>query len=207
MIDDSNIEQFLDQLASKSPTPGGGSVAAIMGSMGAALVSMVCHLTMGKPAYAAVEAEMLRVLEQAERVRSRLAGMVQADVAVFDQVMAAYRLPKETDAEKQSRSAAIQSALTAATQVPLECARLCVEVMQLSKVVAEQGNQGVVTDAGVAVVAAYAALKSSELNVKVNAGSIKDEAFASASLAELNGLLASAEALNADIFATVLNKL
>ncbi|MGI9213313.1 MAG: methenyltetrahydrofolate cyclohydrolase [Methylococcaceae bacterium] len=207
MTNDANIEQFLDALASTSPTPGGGSVAAIMGAMGAALVSMVCHLTLGKPAYAAVENEMQQILGEAETLRAQLTGMVQADVAVFDQVMAAYRLPKDTEIDKQQRSAAIQTALKAATEVPLSCARLCVSVMVLSRQVAGQGNQGVVTDAGVAVVAAYAALRSSELNVRVNAKNIRDETFASTRLNELDRLLEQAQTLETEVFGTVLARL
>lgn len=207
MTNDASIEQFLDALASASPTPGGGSVAAIMGSMGAALVGMVCHLTLGKPAYAAVENEMQQVLGAVEALRKQLSGMVQADVVVFDQVMAAYRLPKDTEADRLQRSAAIQTALKAATEVPLSCVRLCVEVMVLSGQVARQGNQGVVTDAGVAVVAAYAALRSSELNVRVNAKNIRDEPFATSRLNELDHLLEQARTLEAEIFGIVLDRL
>ena len=207
MINDRNIEQFLDDLASKSPTPGGGSVAAIMGAMGAALVSMVCNLTLGKPAYAAVEGDMQQMLEQAEGLRTQLAGMVRADVDVFDQVMAAYRLPKASDEEKQLRAQNIQAALKAATDVPLACARLCVGVMQLSRQAAELGNQSVVTDAGVAVVSAYAALRSATLNVRVNAAGIRDEVFVSERLAELGQILAGAEVLDAEVYAKVLERL
>lgn len=207
MINDKSIERFLDELASQSPTPGGGSVAAIVGAMGGALVSMVCNLTIGKPAYASVEAEMQTVLQQAEAVRRKLADLVQADVAVFDQVMAAYRLPKDSDDDKRQRSEAIQTALKAATEVPLECARLNLDVMQLSKIAAEHGNPGVVTDAGAAVVAAHAAFRSSLLNVMVNTKHIKDQEFALSRTNELKALDQQAEALNTEIFNTVLNRL
>jgi len=207
MINDNTIERFLDNLASPSPTPGGGSVAAIMGSMGAGLVSMVCHLTIGKPAYAAVDNDMRDVLEQAENLRVRLTDLVQADVGVFDQVMAAYRLPRDTDADKDYRSMAIQTALKAATEVPLDCAGLCLQVMQLSQRVAGQGNQGVITDAGVAVVAAAAALRSSELNVRVNAKNIRDRDYADNRLNALNDLLTQARVLEGEVFETVLNRL
>jgi formiminotetrahydrofolate cyclodeaminase len=110
-------------------------------------------------------------------------------MSVFDQVMGAYALPKESDAEKQARSGAIQSALKAATEVPLECARACAEVIALSRIVAEKGNRNVISDAGVAVLAGYAALKSAALNVYVNAGAIKDEAFVAERLSQLNAIL------------------
>ena len=207
MMNDRNLEQFLDELASQSPTPGGGSVAAIMGAMGGALVSMVCNLTIGKPAYAPVEAELQNVLQQAETLRRKLADLVQADIAVFDQVMAAYRLPKDSEEDKKQRSAAIQTALKAATEVPLECARLSVDVMRLSKIAAEKGNTGVITDAGAAVAAAHAACKCSVLNVRVNVKNIRDQDFTAPRLTALEELKNHAQSLDTEVFITVLNRL
>jgi formiminotetrahydrofolate cyclodeaminase len=207
MIKDKTIHQFLDDLASKSATPGGGSAAAIMGAMGAALVSMVCNLTIGKKNYEAVEPEMKELLTKAENLRAQLMDMVRADVEVFDKVMGAYGLPKETQEQKTARSQQIQSALQEATDVPIACAKACAEVIRLSKIVAEKGNRNVVSDAGVAVVAGYAALKSAALNVYVNAGAIKDEKFVSSRLAELNGILSGMDLLNEEIFQTVKSKL
>ena len=105
MITDSSIEKFLDDLAGGNPTPGGGSAAAIMGAMGAALVSMVCNVTIGKKGYEAVEPEMKAVRDESERVRRRLTAMVAEDIAAFDSIMAAYKLPKATDGEKALRGA------------------------------------------------------------------------------------------------------
>src|SRR5690606_26074746 len=122
MIKDKTIHQFLDELASKSATPGGGSAAAIMGAMKAALGSMVCNLNIGKKNYEAVEPEMKELLAKAETLRAQLMDMVRADVEVFDKVMSAYGLPRETDEQKAVRSEAIQLALKAATDVPIECA-------------------------------------------------------------------------------------
>lgn len=207
MIENTTVEKFLDELASKSATPGGGSAAAIMGAMGAALVSMVCNLTVGKKNYESVEGEIKRLLAQAEALRTRLAGMVRADVEAFNRVMAAYGLPKVTETEKQARSAAIQDALKAATDVPLECARACAEVIRLSRTAAEKGNKNVVSDAGVAVVAGYAALRSAALNVQVNTGVIKDEAFVASRLDELNRIMADMEGLNNEIYQLVQEKL
>jgi hypothetical protein len=129
MIKQSAIDKFLDDLASQNATPGGGSVAAIIGAMGAALVAMVCNLTIGKKKYAGVEAEMRALLERAEALRHRLTGMIEDDVKAFDAVMGAYGMPKETDAEKASRSAAIQEALKLATDVPLRCCHAAREVI------------------------------------------------------------------------------
>lgn len=207
MIKDQPIQQFLDGLASKSPTPGGGGAAAVMGAMGAALVSMVCNLTLGKKHYVAVEDEMAAALKQAENLRARLTDMIRADAEVFDRVMAAYGLPKETDEEKQARAEAIQAALKSATEVPLACAKACSEVVELSRVVAEKGNKSVISDAGVAVLAGYAGLKSAALNVYVNVGAIKDEGFVQSRISELNAILTGMEVSVEEIYQEVEAKL
>ena len=190
MIKDSSVDKFLDDLASSAPTPGGGSAAAIMGGMGAALVSMVCNLTIGKKNYAEVEEEMKTLLAQAESLRGRLTDMVKHDVDAFDGLMAAYGLPKDTDEQKAARSQAIQDSLKAATDAPLACARACAEVIALSLTAAEKGNRNVVSDAGVAALAAQAALRSAALNVDINVPSIKDADFAASRRAETDALLA-----------------
>lgn len=207
MIKDRPVQQFLDELASKSSTPGGGSAAAIMGAMGAALVSMVCNLTIGKKNYEAVEDEMKAALDKAESLRTLLTDMIRQDVEAFDHVMVCYGLPKETDEEKALRSGQIQLALKTATTVPLSCARACAEVIVLSKIAAEKGNKNVVSDAGVAVSAGLAGLKSAALNVYVNTSSIKDEAFVKQHLDELNRLLASMDISTEEIYQQVKSKL
>ena len=110
MIKDKSIQVFLDELAGKSSTPGGGSAAAIIGAMGAALISMVANFTVGKKGYESVDAEARDILGKAESLRDQLTGMIKADVDVFNRVMAAYGMPKETDEQKSARSAEIQSA-------------------------------------------------------------------------------------------------
>jgi formiminotetrahydrofolate cyclodeaminase len=207
MIKEQPVQQFLDELASKASTPGGGSAAAIMGAMGAALVSMVCNLTVGKKNYEDVSDELQKVLTQAEDLRGRLTDMIRADVEVFDQVMAAYGLPKDSDEQKTARSAAIQTALRAATDVPLNCARACAEAIALTKVVAEKGNRNVISDAGVAVLAAYAALRSAALNVYINAGGIKDKEFVDGRLAELQKILDGTDTATEEIYQLVKSKL
>ncbi len=206
-IKDLPLQTFLDRLASGSSTPGGGSAAGVMGAIGAALVSMVCHFTVGREKYAAVDAQMRETLVAAEAARLSLTGAIVADVAVFDQVMAAYGLPKGSENEKVARSAAIQLALKEATDVPLGCARACVDVIRLSASAAAQGNLNVISDAGVAVMAAYAGLKSAALNVYINVGNIKDEAFTSSRVAEVEALVAEAEASVAQVFDAVRAKL
>ena len=206
-IKDKSVQQFLDELASRQATPGGGSAAAVMGAQSAALISMVCNLTIGKPRYAEVEEDMQALLLRSESLREKLTGMIKADIDVFDKLMACYGLAKDTDEEKAERSAQIQSVLKQATIVPLECAKACAEAIELSRIAAEKGNAGVISDAGVAVMAGYGALKSAALNVYINAGSIKDKEFANSKLAELEKILNGAEVATDEIYQIVKAKL
>jgi formiminotetrahydrofolate cyclodeaminase len=157
MIKQSSIEVFLDELASRKSTPGGGSAAAVIGAMSAALLSMVCNLTIGKANYRDVEVELRSVLTRAEDLRRELTDMIEDDVRAFNAVMEAYGMPRRTEDEAASRTKAIQQALRAATAVPLRCGRACRELIDLSVVVAKKGNRNVVSDAGAAVLAANAA--------------------------------------------------
>ncbi len=206
-IKDTEIEPFLDALASNSATPGGGSAAAIIGAMGAALVSMICNLTIGKKKYADVEAELKGVLAKAEKLRRRLTGMIEDDVQAFDAVMAAYGMAKETDADKAARGEAIQAALKQATDVPLRCCHAAREVIDLAAIASDKGNLNVISDAGVGALAAYAALRSAALNVFTNAKMITDRTFAEAKLKEVNELLAGAEVATEKAYGVVKSKL
>jgi formiminotetrahydrofolate cyclodeaminase len=205
-IKDTAIEPFLDALASSQATPGGGSAAAILGAMGAALVSMVCNLTIGKKKYAEVEDEMKDVLAKAEDLRVRMTGMIQEDVKAFDTVMGAYGMPKETDAEKTARDVAIQAGLKQATEVPIRCCHLAREVIDLALTASEKGNLNVISDAGVGVLSAYAALRSAALNVFINVKMISDKSFVDAKLSELEGLLDGAEAATEKAYGIVKGK-
>lgn len=207
MITDLSTEAFLDALASGNATPGGGSAAAVMGAMAAALVSMVCNLTIGKKGYESAEAEMKSVLSEAEALRARLLEMVPQDIAAFDWLMAGYKLPKGTDAEKSARSAAIQKGLQGATQVPLDCAVACAEVVRLTARAVEVGNVNVISDVGVGVLAGWAALRSAALNVHINAPQIKDREFTESRLAQLEELLAECGPLAEQVHDRVHGKL
>lgn len=206
-IKDKSIQMFLDELASKAPTPGGGSAAAVMGAQAAALISMVCNLTIGKPKFAEVEARMQALLMESESLRQQLTGMIKADVEVFNRLMACYRMPKETEQEKTLRSEAIQVVLREATEVPMACARACAESIRLSRVAAEYGSVGVISDAGVAAMVAHAGLKSAALNVYINIGSVRDKAFADQKRAELEGILKGVDQAVEEIYQQVKAKL
>jgi methenyltetrahydrofolate cyclohydrolase len=202
-----SVEKFLDDLASGNPTPGGGSAAATMGAMGAALVSMVCNVTIGKKGCEAAEPEMRAVLRESENLRRRLTRMVAEDIAAFDGIMAAYKLPKANDGDKEARAAAIQAGLRRATEVPMDCARACAEVIALSRRASEHGYLNVISDGGVAVLAGFTGVRSAALNVYINAPALKDRAFADKALADLEKLLTHCAAECEAVYTLVRNKL
>ncbi len=175
MLIDKKVSNFLNELASNSPTPGGGSVAALAGALGAALISMVGNLTVGKKKYEDVEEDIKKILSSSEKLRYELSQLIEDDVKVFNNFMATYKMPKETENEKKIRAEKMQEALIKAAKVPLRVAYKCLDILSLSKEVAEKGNINVVSDAGVAALMAEAALESAILNVKINLKMIKDE--------------------------------
>ncbi len=207
MTKDNTIAAFLDDLASERPTPGGGGAAAVCGAIGAALVSMVANLTIGKKNYEAVSEELKAVNEKATALRAELTGAIEEDVAAFNSVMGAYGLPRATEQERAKRTAAIQAALKDATLAPLRAVKACFEVMRLSATVADKGNFNVISDAGVAVLAANAGLASAALNVFINAKAIKDRDFAEKQLAEVNALIGQAAELTEQVYQTVRGKI
>ena len=146
MLVDKNVKEFLDELASESPAPGGGSVAALSGALAAALAGMVCNLTLGKEKYANSQDMMLAVRGRSGVLRGKLIQIIDDDTEAFNQVMAAFKLPKGTDAEKEERKKAIQEAMKKASEVPLEVCKMSNEILKLTKVVAEKGNQNSTTN-------------------------------------------------------------
>jgi methenyltetrahydrofolate cyclohydrolase len=207
MTANSSIATFLDDLASERPTPGGGGAAALCGAIGAALVSMVANLTIGKKNYEAVWQDLEAVNTKAEALRAELTGAIEEDVMAFNAVMAAYGLPRATEEEKAKRTASIQAALKNATLAPLRAVKACFEVIRLSATVAEKGNLNVISDAGVAVLSANAGLRSAAINVFVNAKAIKDRDFAEKQLAQVNALLARAAETTESVYQTVRDKI
>jgi len=180
---------FLDKLASRSPEPGGGSVSALVGALGAALVSMVGNLTLGKEKYADVQDKVEELLGSSEKLRAELQDLIQKDTEVYADVSAAFKLPRETEEEKAERTSRIQDALKLATEVPFEIGEKCLEVAQLSETSAVIGNVGAVSDAGVAVLLAEAAAQSAALNVKINVNSIEDREFSQGKWSRIQEIL------------------
>ena len=189
------VEVYLDALASDAPTPGGGAVAALAGATGAALISMVCNLTIGRTGYEEAEERMRGVLDEAEASRKALLDLADQDAAAFGAVMAAFTMPKETDAEKAVRSQAIQAGYEAATTVPLEIAKRAAELMELAREATEIGNANAASDGACAAQALSASVWSATYNIEINAAALKDPAKAQALRDEVSALRAHAEAL------------
>ena len=174
---DMTIAEFADMVASDSPVPGGGSMAAVSGVMGAALAEMVANLTVGKKKYVEVEEEMKEVASKASSLRTKLLNDIQRDSDSYDKVMAAYKMHKETDEEKAKRENAIQESLKSAALVPLDVAETAFEIISLTEAVVEKGNKNAVTDGLVACMMVRTAVLSALFNVKINLDSIMDEDF------------------------------
>jgi len=177
MLIDKTLSQFLDELASNSPAPGGGSVAALAGAAGAALASMVCNLTIGKKKYAEVQDELKAVLDQTELLRKELTQLIDKDTEAFNSVMAAFGLPKATEQEQAARATAIQEATKAATLVPLSVMQTCEKALLHAKTVAQKGNKNSASDAGVAALMLQAGCAGAALNVRINLGGLNDPSF------------------------------
>ncbi|MEX1274402.1 MAG: cyclodeaminase/cyclohydrolase family protein [Bacteroidota bacterium] len=194
MLTEKTVDEFLDELASDSPAPGGGSVAALAGATGAALTAMVCRLTIGKKKYAEVQEEMESILQEAEELRRELTRLVDEDTEAFNRVMAAFGLPKETTEQQERRAAAIQEATREATLVPLRVMKLVDRSLPLAVRVAEKGNKNSASDAGVAALMLQAACSGAALNVRTNLGSLKDESFVRETTGQVKEIVQRVEA-------------
>lgn len=204
---DGSIRAFLDKLATSSPEPGGGSVAALAAALGAGLVSMVASLTVGKEKYAGVQDDVKVLLDRSETVRAALQELVQKDAEVYGAVSEAMKLPRDTDEQKVARDRLMQAALVEAAKVPLAIAEQALTVAELSLTAGEIGNVNAVSDAGVAVLLADAAAQSAALNVKINVGWIQDEAFNDASWSRVQEILVKTAALRVSVMGLTYEKL
>ncbi|MDE6010891.1 MAG: glutamate formimidoyltransferase [Muribaculaceae bacterium] len=180
---DLSVRGFAEETASESPAPGGGSISAYMGALGAALGTMVANLTAHKAAYDDRWEEFSAYAEKGQTLMDRLLQLVDEDTAAFNRIMDVFAMPKSNDAEKAARAAALEAATLYATQVPLRTMEAASEVFPLVKAMAEFGNPNSVTDAGVGALAARAAVRGAFLNVKINASGLKDRAAADALIA------------------------
>jgi len=194
MLSGLTVQSFLDQLASGSPAPGGGAVAGLAGALGAALVSMVGNLTTGRKKYAAVAADMQRIVTRAEALRQQLTGLIDGDVTAYEAVMAAYQQPKDTPEQAAARTAAVQEALKVATRVPLETLAACVAVIEICPEMIEKGNPNAISDGGAGLLAAQTGMRIAGLNVRINLEQIADGAFVAGVESEMRSLVERGEA-------------
>lgn len=199
--------QFLNELASSAPTPGGGGASAYCGALASALASMVGNLTVGKKRYADVEEDVCASLERLDALRVRLVELVEEDEQAFEPLAAAYRMPKETSEEQVAKEEALQQALVGACEVPLEIMRRCVQVVDECAFMAENGSRMALSDAGVAAAFAKAALQGASLNVYINVGSLADGARADAYRDEADALIAQGSARADEVYAYVASEL
>jgi glutamate formiminotransferase/formiminotetrahydrofolate cyclodeaminase len=199
----STVIEFLSELASSSPAPGGGSVAALSGSCSAGLVSMVCNLTIGKKGYIDVQDEIKQILVSSENLRKELSILIDDDTHAFNDVIKAFKMPKNTDEQKKIRSGAIQKGYKKATQIPLQTARTSESILDLALSIVKKGNQNSITDAGVAAIMAKAGIDSALYNVEINLGSIKDNDFTAKIIDEIQTLKANALSKTENISAIV----
>jgi formiminotetrahydrofolate cyclodeaminase len=203
MLTQATVREYAARLASGAPTPGGGSAAALVGALAAALGEMVGNFTVGKPKYAAVEADVQRILAALEAQRTRLLDLTDADADAYSQVGAAFGLPRATDEEKAARAAAIEEALKSAAQVPLAVMEACAAVCDQLEELRQKGNPNLLSDVGVAAELTRAALRCAWLNVEVNLALVKDEGYLAQVRAAMAERIGCVEATTQEVFARV----
>ncbi len=174
MLKDLTITEFLEQTASSEPLPGGGCTAALNAALAASLTEMVANLTIGRKEYQAVEEDMKEIAQAAADFRKKLQNDIENDARAYRQVLAAFKLPKKSDDEKNQRSDAIQQAFKTAATVPLGVARDAINIMDLAARAITDGNPNATSDGAVAVLAARTAALAAAYNVKINLSAIKD---------------------------------
>ena len=207
MLPEKSVTSFLDELASHSPAPGGGSVAALAGALGAALTSMVSNLTIGRKKYPDVQGDMKNILRDAEELRRKFTALIDRDTEAFSKVMEAYGLPKDSHDQQALRSAAIQEATKEAALVPLEVMKHVIDGFALAKAVAEKGNASSVSDAGVSALMLHAASESAALNVQINLNGIGESEFVGWKSEEVISLLRTSRAWKDEILKIVMEKI
>ena len=203
MLITKSVQDFITELAADSAAPGGGSAAALAGCLGAALTKMVCNLSLDEAKFGAVLPEIQAIQSQAADLLTKLTRAVDEDAAAFNEVMAAYKLPKATEEEKKARLAAIQQSMKKAALLPLGVAGDCLEVLKLAGRILPIGNVNAASDAAVSGLMAYAALQGAIYNVKINLGSIKDADFCRDTRQKIAAISDAAKKENAALTAAV----
>lgn len=211
MFIEKSLKEYVEAVLSKEPTPGGGSVSALAGSLGAALTTMVGNLTIGRKIYEELDAETKELMDknfkELHTSIERLNSIIDEDTKAFDKVMEAFKMPKETEEEKKARSEAIQEGYKVALEVPLRCAEECFNVLKLQNVFANYGNVNAITDVGVGALLAAVGLEGAILNVKINLQSIKDEEFRNKIQEKIDNLMAEGMKLKEETMEIVYKRL
>ena len=187
-----SLKSFIDSTSRGTPTPGGGSVAALVGSLGAALLCMVGNFTVGKPQYESVEKDIEEILGEADKLKESLFVLIKEDMKAYEKFSRASRMPKDTPAMREKRRQVLQETLQEAARVPWRISQTSLQVMELAERLLPKGNPNLITDVGVAVLLAEAALKSAALNVKINLSFIKDEEYKNRRSKALEDILSQA---------------
>ena len=177
MLRDKTVKEFIYETSSESPAPGGGSIAALSAASSAALIEMVANLTIGKKGYEDVREEMENVRAKASSYKEKFINYIDEDSDSFNKIMAAFKMPKDTEKEKEERKKEIQAAYKEAAEVPLNVGKNAFQLLELAEKIITRGNHNAVTDGAVAAMSARTAVYSAFYNVKINLGSIKDEEF------------------------------
>jgi formiminotetrahydrofolate cyclodeaminase len=206
-VKDSTVEEFLAQVAAPTATPGGGSVSALAGALSAALSRMVAALARGKKGYESVERELAEIEARGRSIQARLEALVEEDARAYEAVIAAMRLPKGSDKEKEARVAAMQAAYRKATEVPLDTMERCIEALELAEAAVKKGNRSATTDVAVAILLAEAAIRGASLNCAVNLAAIRDESFRSEAEERVDKLLKRADEIGHEAMAVVTERL
>ena len=206
-IYEKTLNEYLDVAASKSPTPGGGSVSAVVATNAAAMVSMVANLTLGKKGYEGVEGEVKEILAGSTKAIDELKALTARDMQAFDIFMTAWRMPKDTDEQKKAQAEAMEKAAQNASTVPYEICKVCLDILKLAARLAPIGNKGAISDVGVGAYVAEAAMKACMLSVDINLPSIKEAGFKAMLVSERARLFTEAEELKLLALADVKKRL
>lgn len=186
------LKSFIDNTAKGTPTPGGGSVAALVGSLGAALLCMVGNFTIGKPKYKSVEKDVKEILAEADKLKESLFVLIREDMEAYEKFSRASEMPKDTPLMREKRKQVLQKTLKEAAEVPWRISQASLQVIELAEKLLPKGNPNLITDVGVGVLLAEAALKSAVLNVKINLSFIKDEEYKNIRSKALEDILSQA---------------
>jgi len=202
-----SLKDFLDDTASRTPAPGGGSVAALTGALGASLLCMVANFTLGKKKYERVEAQVRGVLKELDGLKTELTELIQKDIEAYQDVSRAIKMSRGISGKKENSSRTLEEVLKQASYIPLRTAQLCLQLIKLGERLLSLGNPNLITDTGIGVLLAETALESAALNVEVNLTSIKDDEFKKRGKEELSTLLSEGKKIKDGVIEELRNRL